>query len=129
MGEMGMPDDDAPAGARGEGDERLSWLDLAAICEAGNEDSAIHLCALLQSAGIEARVRSAQVAAFDGVFSAGVGYWGHVMVPRAEAARARELLADFMRSVDASSDASGDDEDEASGGDDAPPGERGDGEA
>jgi hypothetical protein len=89
-----MRDDDATmAAADGDG---VRWLDLVPVHDAANEDSAIHLCALLKSAGIEARVRSAQVAAFDGAFSAAVGYWGQVVAPRADAARARELLAEFL---------------------------------
>jgi hypothetical protein len=88
-----MLQDDARAGRDGDG---LEWVDLVRVHKAANEDTAIHLCALLQSAGIEARVESAQVAAYDGVFSAAVGCWGHVMVPRADADRAKALIAELM---------------------------------
>lgn len=88
-----MLGDDAPAGTAGD---ELRWLDLVRVHEAANEDTAIHLCALLQSAGIEARVQSAQVAAYDGAFLAAVGFWGHVMVPREDEARARVLIADLL---------------------------------
>jgi hypothetical protein len=102
-----MLDDDAQAGREGSG---LQWLDLVRVHRAANEDTAIHLCALLQSAGIEARVQSAQVAAYDGVFSAAVGFWGHVMVPPAYAERARVLIADLLGADGAPSGAGGDSE-------------------
>jgi hypothetical protein len=71
-------------------------LDLYPVYDAPNEDSAIHVRAFLESAGIEARIRSAQVPGFDGAFAMAVGYWGQVLVPRREVVRARDLLEGFL---------------------------------
>jgi hypothetical protein len=106
------------------GEDRVRWLDLVPVSEAANEDTAIHLCALLQSAGIEARVRSAQVAAFDGAFSAAVGYWGQVLVPRADALRAREFVTEFLQSDCASPDSNPEGTGEAAAADEEPPSQR-----
>ncbi|MBM3316523.1 MAG: hypothetical protein FJY75_01595 [Candidatus Eisenbacteria bacterium] len=76
----------------GPGDGALEWLDLWPVHDAADEDSAIHLQALLRSAGIAARVRSAQVPGFDGVFAMAVGFWGQVLVPKSDVLRARQIL-------------------------------------
>jgi hypothetical protein len=78
-------------------DESTVWVDLEAVYDAPDEDSAIHVQALLKSAGFDARIRSAQVPCFDGAFASAVGYWGQVVVPRETADGARELLKDLKR--------------------------------
>jgi hypothetical protein len=93
-----MNDDTHDAGGSGERpshDDELAWLDLYPVYDAADEDSAIHVQALLVSAGIEARIRSAQVPGFDGAFASAVGFWGQVMVPRREVVQARALLEQF----------------------------------
>ena len=79
----------------GPGGEDLAWMELYPVYKAPDEDSAIHVQALLASAGIEARIRSAQIPGFDGAFAMAVGFWGQVFVPRGEVIRAREVLAAF----------------------------------
>ena len=79
----------------GEGTE-LAWADLCSVYRAPDEPSAIHVTAMLRSAEITARIRSAQIPAFDGAFAMAVGYWGTVMVPREEYLRARELVELFV---------------------------------
>jgi hypothetical protein len=81
------PDDDGP---------EIEWADLCSVYRAPDESSAIHVTAMLRSAGITARIRSAQIPAFDGAFAMAIGYWGTVMVPRAEYLRARELVELFV---------------------------------
>lgn len=89
-----MADDE---GSEGCGEERvLEWLDLRAIYEAPDEPTAIHIQAFLCGAGIDARIRSAQIAGFDGAYAAAIGYWGHVLVPLREVVRAKALLESFL---------------------------------
>jgi hypothetical protein len=78
----------------------LQWLDLYPVYRAPDEPSAIHLEAMLRSAGIAARIRSAQIAAFDGVFANAVGYWGEVLVAREDLLRARALVEEFLREAE-----------------------------
>jgi len=87
-----LPGDDA------DGD--LEWVDLVPVYEAPDEPSAIHVRAMLQSAGIAARIRSAQIAGFNGAFASAIGFWGQVMVPRDEVVTARALVADFVRDAE-----------------------------
>jgi hypothetical protein len=87
-------DDDSPRYVSGED---MLWMDLFPVYDALSEDAAIHVRALLESAGVEARIRSAQIAGFNGAFASAVGYWGQVMVPRADVLRARQVLEDVQR--------------------------------
>jgi len=77
-------------------EERVSWLDLCPVYEAPDEVTAIHVQAFLIGAGLEARIRSAQVPCFDGAFAMAVGYWGHVLVTRGDFLRARALLENWL---------------------------------
>lgn len=88
---------DTPREVPREGDgPEIEWADLCALYRAPDESSAIHVTAMLRSAGITARIRSAQIPAFDGAFAMAVGFWGTVLVPREEYLRARELLDLFL---------------------------------
>jgi hypothetical protein len=86
---------EAPPPEERGGEEELEWVDLVPVFRAPDEAGAIHVRSLLASAGLDARIRSAQVPWLDGIMASGVGFWGQVMVPRAEAEAARALLADF----------------------------------
>lgn len=85
------PDDGVP---------EIEWADLCPVYRAPDESSAIHVTAMLRSAGVTARIRSAQIPAFDGAFAMAVGYWGEVVVPREEFLRARELVELFVREAE-----------------------------
>jgi hypothetical protein len=78
----------------------LIWVDLRPVYDAPDEASAIHVRTLLQSAGMAARIRSAQVPAFDGALASGVGFWGQVMVAAADEPGARTLVEAFLREVE-----------------------------
>jgi hypothetical protein len=90
-----MPDETEEPDRDGDRPEP-EWLDLYPVYYAPDEPSAIHVEAMLRSAGIAARIRSAQIPAFDGVFAAAVGYWGQVMVTREDLLRARALVEEFV---------------------------------
>jgi hypothetical protein len=76
------------------------WLDLYPAYHAPDEPSAIHVEAMLRSAGIASRIRSAQIPAYDGVFVAAVGYWGQVLVAREDLLAARALVEEFVREAE-----------------------------
>jgi len=105
-----------------EDDERdatgYEWVDLFPIYDAPDELSAIHVRAMLLSAGIEARIRSAQVPWLDGVLANVVGYWGQVLVPRVDVITARALLSAFLADVEREGRAAGPLDDDGSREDD-----------
>ncbi|MCK4414285.1 MAG: hypothetical protein KAY32_12135 [Candidatus Eisenbacteria sp.] len=80
---------------RGTGAGEYEWVDLYPVYAAQDETAAIHVRSLLVSAGIDARIRSAQVPWLDGIMASGLGYWGQVLVPRGEVLAARALLEDL----------------------------------
>ncbi len=82
----------------------MEWLDLYPVYEAQDEVSALGIQALLLAEGIEAKVRSAQVPGMDSVFAVALGYWGHVLVPRRDVIRAKEIIRLFHASRSPSDD-------------------------
>lgn len=81
----------------GRGGAGVEWVDLYPVYDAPDEAAAIHVRSLLYSAGLDARIRSAQIPCFDGAFASAVGYWGQVVVPMAEVLAARALVEAFER--------------------------------
>jgi hypothetical protein len=80
-----MPDE-----IRGQGE------DLVVVFRAPDEFIADIVKGLLVGEGIPVVLESRQVAQMDGVMKMGEGYWGDVVVPRAYAARARELIEAYQ---------------------------------
>jgi hypothetical protein len=75
------------------------WVKLVAAYLAPDELSALRIQALLEEAGIEARVESVQIPWIDGVMSNIKGYWGRVLVRPEDAEASRELVADYVASL------------------------------
>ncbi len=88
-------DEDEQGSGNGEG--RVEWVDLYPVYDAMDEPAAIHVRAMLCSAGLDARIRSAQIPCFDGAFACAVGYWGQVLVPRPEVITAKAILEALER--------------------------------
>ena len=84
----------------GEPATEVEWLDLYPVYDAQDEATAIHVQSFLLGAGIEARVRSAQIPGFDGAYAMAVGFWGQVLVHRREVIRAKALLETFLEQVE-----------------------------
>src|SRR5688572_5258995 len=76
------------------------WVDLKPVYEAPDEFSALAVQALLAGSGIEARVRSGQIPWVDGIMRNLLGYWGRVLVEPDDYVRAKELIADYLRSLE-----------------------------
>lgn len=65
---------------------------LTAVYRAPNEDIAQIIRALLEGDGIKVALKSAQIPWYDGVMTAGEGYWGDVFVEEHHAERARQII-------------------------------------
>ena len=83
----------------------VEWVDLKSVYNAPDEFSALAVQALLTGSGIEARVRSRQIPWVDGIMRNILGYWGHVLVEPDDYVRAKELIADYLRSLEQQVDA------------------------
>ncbi len=103
-------------GGEGGGDPGYEWLDLFSVYDAPDEPSAIHIQSLLVSAGIEARIRSAQVPWLDGVMSNVIGYWGQVLVAKRDVIAARALLEELKAEMEKEKGAPWTDEEEGGAG-------------
>jgi Putative prokaryotic signal transducing protein len=76
------------------------WVDWKSVYDAPDEFSALAVQALLSGSGIEAQVRSGQIPWVDGIMRNILGYWGRVLVEPDDYVRAKELLADYLRSLE-----------------------------
>jgi hypothetical protein len=75
---------------RGQGE------DLVVVFRAPDEVTANLVISLLGGEEIPALAESRMVPWMDGVFKAGEGYWGDVVVSREHAARSRELIQAYQ---------------------------------
>lgn len=105
------PGTEVPAPDDG-GEERV-WIDLRAVYLAPDEFSALAVQRVLADAEIVSRVRSVQLPWADGLVSNIKGYWGEVLVPPEDVEHARELIDEYLKSID--SDLGGDSDDPAEG--------------
>jgi hypothetical protein len=96
------PATEAPASddkEEGEEEQRV-WVDLRPVYRAPDEFSALAVQRVLADAEIESRVRSVQIPWADGLISNIKGYWGEVLVPAEDVEHARELVSEYLKSID-----------------------------
>lgn len=72
---------------------------MKAVHTAGTEVEAIILQGLLEEAGIPVMVRSRELIAYGEIVELAAG-WGDLLVPDAQAAEARDLIAGYLASVE-----------------------------
>jgi hypothetical protein len=85
------------------------WVDLRPVYFAPDEFSALAVQRVLEEADIESRVRSVQIPWVDGVMGNIKGYWGQVLVPEEQFDQAREIVAEYLHSIDSARRTGGDD--------------------
>ena len=88
---------DASAGSTSAGP---TWTHLQAAYLAPDEFSAIRIEGLLQEAGINATIESAQIPWVDGIMSNIKGYWGRVLVHPEDHELAAELVASYLEQIE-----------------------------
>lgn len=72
---------------------------LVTVHSAYTEIEAISVRAMLESAGIEAAVRSRQIPMYDGIAKVYNPVWGYVQVLQSDLPRARRLVEEYMQEV------------------------------
>lgn len=75
------------------------WVQLVSVYVAPDEFSALAVQRFLLEADIPSHVRSAQIPWIDGIMYNIKGYWGQVLVAAEDSEHARELVADYLRSL------------------------------
>ena len=73
---------------------------LVTVHKAYSEIEAISVRAMLESAGIEAAVRSRQIPMYDGIAKVYNPIWGYVQVLQSDQARARRLVDEYLAEVE-----------------------------
>jgi hypothetical protein len=77
-------------------EERGQGEDLVVVLRAPDEVTANLVIGVLNGEDIPALAESRMVPWMDGVFKAGVGYWGDIVVPSEYAARSKELIQAYQ---------------------------------
>lgn len=72
-----------------------------------DEGLGILLRNVLEDEGIHSEIRSEQIPWMDGIMKAARGYWGDLMVLDRDAARAREIIRDYLEQGSAGDTSSG----------------------
>lgn len=73
---------------------------LVTVHKAYSEIEAISVRAMLESAGIEAAVRSRQIPMYDGIAKVYNPIWGYVQVLQSDLPRARRLVDEYLAEVE-----------------------------
>ncbi len=90
----------------------MSRLDdeiLVQVLEAGSEIEAITIRAFLESQEIEAAIRTRQIPMYDGIATVFNPVWGYVLVMQSDAERAKELISEYLDSIEGDDADEGDD--------------------
>jgi len=82
-----------PAGAKGD---LMTHEGYASVFQAPDEITANLIKGILESEGIEVLVHSHQVPWMDSIMKSAEGFWGDLLVPEEEAARARKVLEAYQ---------------------------------
>ena len=82
-----------------DGKDRGQGEDLVIVYRAPDEISAGMVKSYLDDEGIPAVIESRMVPWYDGVFRAGEGMWGTVVVPLEHAERAKQIIQVFLDGV------------------------------
>jgi len=77
-------------------DEELEREPLVSVRDVPDEATATLLCDFLRSQGIEAAAAPVQISWLGTIETLHHGYWGHVEVLGKDAARARELIEEYL---------------------------------
>ena len=77
---------------------------LVTVHKAYSEIEAISVRAMLESAGIEAAVRSRQIPMYDGIAKVYNPIWGYVQVLQSDLSRARRLVDEYLAEVEGEGD-------------------------
>lgn len=77
-------------------EEQGQGEDLVVVFRAPDEVTANLVIGLLVGEDIPALAESRMVPWMDGIFKAGIGYWGDIVVPSEFAARSRELIRAYQ---------------------------------
>jgi glutathione synthase/RimK-type ligase-like ATP-grasp enzyme len=78
-------------------DKAYEDSELVEVFVAPNELMATMVKDILESEGIDAIIRSDQIAWFDSIAKASRGYWGKVFVRSEDGERSKELVTEFLR--------------------------------
>jgi len=79
--------------------DRPTWTPLKVVYLAPDEFNALRIKTVLEEAGLDARVESAQIPWVDGIMSNIKGYWGRVLVPPDEYEAGKEIVNDYLASL------------------------------
>jgi len=79
---------------------RSDDANLVKVLDAGSEVEAITIRSFLESQGIEAAIRSRQIPMYNGIAKIFNPVWGYVMVMEPDGEKARELIRDYMESLE-----------------------------
>ncbi len=80
---------------------------LVVVWRFEEEGLGILLRKVLEEEGICSEIRSEQIPWMDGIMKTARGYWGDLMVLDQDAARAREIIRDYLQRASAPEEAPG----------------------
>ncbi len=83
-----------------EAPAKPAWTALKVVYLAPDEFNALRIKAVLEEADIDASIESAQIPWVDGIMSNIKGYWGRVQVHPEDEETAKEIITDYLSTLE-----------------------------
>ncbi len=75
-------------------------MKLVVVYKAADEFSAITIKETLESQGISAMMRSAQIPWYDNIMQRATGVWGEILVPEERKKEAERIIKEYLTTVE-----------------------------
>jgi hypothetical protein len=81
--------------------DEFDYVDLVELKKVPDEVSGVMMKGILENNGIDVILRAAKIPWYDGIASTwSTYYWGKLLVPKSELARANKILGEYLESVE-----------------------------
>ena len=81
--------------------DEVGYIDLVELQRVPDEVSGVMMKGILENSGVNVILRAAKIPWYNGIASTwSTSYWGKILVPKEELERSREILDEYLRSLE-----------------------------
>ena len=96
------PDCQAPLVAELPPEDETDYIEMVELRRVQNEVEGVMMKGILEDAGIDVILRAAKIPGYDSIANSwSVDYWGILLVPKKDLEASREMLDDYLSSLEA----------------------------
>ena len=81
--------------------DEVDYIELVELQQVQDEVSGVMMKGILENSGINVVLRAAKIPWCDGIASTwSTSYWGQLLVPKEELEKSREILSEYLKSLE-----------------------------